>query len=322
MPLVGLFFGFQMREIPKLETFSVRFLDLLLDLLVFFVSHLDSDRVPTFHRYLQQESEKFGILLYYYFVDYSSENTTSIPNLAVPISYSRMAELSKYRQNFQRFLLAKYFFVFNYVIEETTARWIFRAADDTMINFAKLRQYIAKLNRHFDPLHDIVIRGHCITRNGISYHQGGAGVLYSRRAVELLAPLGNETLAGQTMWEDAQFGWKLGNIGINVAKNTWSAAFVGTPFRKMSTYALESGNFRRLGPCPKKESIPFLAPANEIVFMHTSAVKLFEDRYRASMTLFHAPEYVYWSSGWGIAPFLCCNNQTMQSGWGKDDNIF
>jgi hypothetical protein len=193
-------------------------------------------------------------------VDYSDENTSALPNLALPPYYRHLANLSGYRQNFQSRLLAKYFFVFNFAVKETAARWIFRGADDTMINFRALPEYLAKLDARFDPLREIVVRGHCIVRSGIPYHQGGAGMIFSRRAVELLAPLGEETLRGQTMWEDAQLGWKLGNLSIDLRRAGWSTAFVGTPFVGEDAKALDSGDFGRIGACAGQRGTGFLAP--------------------------------------------------------------
>jgi hypothetical protein len=253
------------------------------------------------------------VSLPYYFVDYSTQNTTNLPNLAVPLYYQDMA-------NIQRMLLAKYFFVFNYVVHETRARWIFRGADDTMINFKLLPLYIAKLNAHFDPLKDIVIRGHCVQRAGIPYHQGGAGMLFSRRAVERLAPLGEETLRGQTMWEDAQLGWKLGSLGINLRNE--STAFVGTPFTGVSAKALDTGDFREIAVCDRKRKYFYLAPARDILFMHEVAIAEFKDRLKHSLNLFNADKDVSWFSPNLMSPSLCRQDLNGTGGWRNEDKVF
>jgi hypothetical protein len=297
-----------------------------LDLLAFFITYPDSPRVPTYHAYVQDQLSQFNLSLTYYFVDYSFTNTTNLPNLAVPLYYKSLANLSSYLQNYQSALLAKYFFVFNYITHETNARWIFRGADDTMINFKLLPFYIAKLNAHFDPLKEIVIRGHCMQRAGIAYHQGGAGMLFSRRAIERIAPLGEETLRGQTMWEDAQLGWKLGSLGIDLRRDTWSTAFVGTPFTGVNAKALETGDFREIARCERirnrKRKYEWLAPARDILFMHEVAIAKFKDRLRHSVNLFNADEDVYWFSPNMMSPGLCREERNGTGGWRKEENLF
>jgi hypothetical protein len=277
----------------------------------FFLSHYNSSRVVPLNKYLHDGFSLSKRQFEYYFVDYSPTNTTTIPNLTVTEPYRQMARLSRFRHNFQRDLLAKYFFVFSYVSSETHARWIYRGADDSFINFNLLPGYLDHMNRNFDPESDFVIRGHCVRRSRIFYHQGGSGILYSRRAVTMLSALGEETLRGQTMWEDAQLGWKLGDIGINVSRDTCSIVYLGTPFPGLAGEVLVSGEWASLPQCNLSDgTILYSLPLSNVVFVHQAGHFTFEQRLAHAHRVFTAPRDVYLAPCTYLGPSICHGNVT------------
>jgi hypothetical protein len=294
--------------------------------LALFVSHQGSNRVPPMHDLLQTSDVKDDHHFSYFFVDYTDQNTTGIPNLAVTEQYRALERLAASQRGFQAALLAKYFFAFNYVIGETKARWIYRGADDTMVDIALLRQYINKLNRRYDPLSEVVVRGHCISVSGHQYPQGGSGVILSRRAVEKIAPMGLSVLTGMNQYEDIQFGLVLRRIGVNIETEAECRAFIGTPFTDSDRRALEAQDFSFLpkcpdNPCPSCPCTRFLAPLRQVIFTHTLNWYPFQQRLAVSRGASNAPRNVYWHHRDALYPSLCRLENRIVPGWVEDDHL-
>jgi hypothetical protein len=250
-----------------------------------------------------------------------------IPNLAVTEQYHRLAKLARNPRGFQASLLAKYFFLFNVVVSETKAHWIYRGADDSLVNLCLLRTYLQKLDRFFNPMRDVVVLGNCVF-NGHPYPQGGAGVILSRRAVEKLAPMAVASMTGMNTWEDSQFGWMLESIGIRVQTRTASVAFLGVGFDRQQFALVRSGNISNLSPCPKAtKSNPqkcpvMLARLRETIFFHTFRNVSWSERHAIMMAMTQAPNEVYWYQPTGIRPTLCRATQVSALGWMDNQTIF
>lgn len=62
--------------------------------------------------------------------------------------------------------------------------WLYRATDDSYINFENLYHYIKNLSKKFDPMNDLVIRAHANFEMKSNYYiHGGPGYLMSREYV-------------------------------------------------------------------------------------------------------------------------------------------
>jgi hypothetical protein len=294
--------------------------------LAFFVTHLNSTRVRFLRDYLNQTNSQHGWVFPHYFVDYSSENTTDIPNLAVTEQYRGLAGLARHRIGFQPDLLAKYFFLFNFVVYETNARWIYRGADDSLMNLSLLRIYLRKLDGLFDPARDLVVRGNCVFR-WHPFPQGGSGVLISRKAVMALAPLGRESIAGMMDWEDSQFGWMLERIGLTVPNQTASRAFLGVGFGGYELDIIRSRASSKLRVCPRivRSDPPkcpvIVAPVREVIFYHSSAGVPFRERLSTMQNMARAPKEIYWYQPYAEVPILCRAEGVFPRGWMSDQTI-
>ena len=71
-----------------------------------------------------------------------------------------------------------------YFLYNTSHRWYWSATDDIMVDNIAVDRMLALLEAQFDPLKDIVFKGHCFF-NWKTYLQGGSGYIFSRKAVEI-----------------------------------------------------------------------------------------------------------------------------------------
>jgi hypothetical protein len=267
-----------------------------------------------FHLYDYYQSITFPpqIDFHYCFVGLLPRNTTKPPNIAMP---DRYLDWESYPlqdgQNYPIHETAKRFFVWNYVLEHTDARWIFCGFDDIYINFDLLLPYMLALERRWNPLEDIVIRGDCIV-NGPIYLQGGAGSVFSRAAVRQLAPLGNYTVWG--IWQehdDQRLGRTIDQANIDIVY-TSSSAFWSCDWGDEKFRGLETGNYSDLdvqNPCPKISELDrngcrkYLAPINQVVFFHTKYTN-FDQRMQMTKNVWNAPPWLffYHYEGWLSQP--------------------
>jgi hypothetical protein len=205
-------------------------------------------------------------------------------------------------------MTAAMFWTFQYIVEHTIARWIFMSDDDILINFDLLPAFMSALDRKYDPIHDVVVRGDCIM-NGPVYPQGGSGVILSRRAVEQLAPLANYSIWG--FWEGCP-DQRLGHVMNKVFSGTsWytSTAFLGQPLEGLNFESARSGIFTKLPSCPDPAKFShegcqrFLAPVRQIVFYHVGTsfhneAGWLKERFAIAHNLWKAPPQVsFWPSG-------------------------
>jgi hypothetical protein len=256
-----------------------------------------------------------GLIFNYTFIGLCEKNTTDPPNLAMPDNYLNWQSHPRKDALWTFRSTAGMFWTFKYVIAETKARWIFFGDDDILINFDLLLPFMRELHRKHDPLKDVVVRGDCIN-SGLSYPQGGSGVVLSRRAVEDLAPLGNHSI--WDFWEECP-DMRLGHVMYELWSNTGrhaSTAFLGQPFGALDFDKVRNKNFTELPSCPqssgaKNESCPSWAvPAHQLVFFHTGRVMengpgMLTKRLEIAQILWKAPPDIgVWVDG-GYSRSLC-----------------
>jgi hypothetical protein len=218
----------------------------------------------------------------YKFVGVLPDNTTNPPNLALPDNLENWTQHPNYEDlRWQLRPMAGLFYAFNYTLHETDALWLFRSDDDILINFELLPRYIREMERMHDPLTEFVMRGDCI-RNGATYPQGGAGVLFSRHAIERLIPMSHYSVWSTSADDpDQRLGRVVEAMGIDPGICS-SSAFLGQPLDLPDLERVRSGNFAGLSQCPERVRTfsrcrGFVTPITQYVFFHIGAVENYTD---------------------------------------------
>jgi hypothetical protein len=236
----------------------------------------------------------------YKFVGLLPTNTTNPPNLALPDNLENWTvHPDRDRAEWKFRHMTGLFWAFNYTLYETDVMWLFRGDDDVLINFDLLPAYIREMERTHDPLTEFVIRGDCMY-HGPTYPQGGAGVLFSRHAIERLIPMSHYSIWG--FWEDCpdqRLGRVLEAMGIDAGICS-SSAFLGTCLDLRDLARLREGNFSGLSQCPEpvpdqRECRGFVAPMRQNIFFHIGPVGDYErmpveGRMALARKLWGAPE--------------------------------
>jgi hypothetical protein len=215
--------------------------------------------------------------------------------------------------------LVKYFFIFDYAAHETDFRWIVRAFDDMVPNLELLYPLMVELDKQYNPLKEVVVRGNCIV-NGPVYLQGGAGTILSRAAFEMLAGHMEETLdhyqeIQRDNYDDIIFGWLLERLDIPLV-TTQSTAFLGYEFEGSGKYAMRTGNFSVLPECPERLDQEgcrrYVAPVRNIVFHHGGTPGKrnlhFNEHLEQFKNLWSAPldvQYYIGQHSFGWIPHMC-----------------
>jgi hypothetical protein len=170
-------------------------------------------------------------------------------------------------------LAAKFFFSLRFFLLNTTARWFYRAIDDSIINFEKLGTFLQNLERKKNPLQDWVFLGNCVRNDPWAFPQGGSGVLISRAAVRVLEPLCRQFIGTMMQPEDVAFQPFLESLNVSMWSIT-SPNFCGHRFEDDDLGKMRRGAWQELKDCPPKEGRsgekcrPFLSPISDIVFYH------------------------------------------------------
>jgi hypothetical protein len=214
-------------------------------------------------------------------------------------------------------LVVKYFFCANYTVKSTTARWMARLSDDTIVNFAKLGQFIGKLEVEYDPLREFVFKGHCVDPGDFWNHsifpQGGAGFVLSRFACETALAHRTAIFRQMTLQEDLIIGRYL--IENHFSPEAMScSSFIGHSPKSDQLHLLEMGEKRYFPTCGllifKEEIVlgdgcgSFLTPLNDVVFVHAIPHPGWKSLLRLAYRYFEAPSWVMWWNGmWGIPKF-------------------
>jgi hypothetical protein len=292
----------------------------------FFLTDLNSPRVPLLIEYIERFSLPFGFR--YFVVNWTLVNLTSPPSLAPPPSaqdFVRKAMTLGHWNHSRKGaeLLAKFFFSLNFFLANTTAAWFWRGTDDVVINFQALPLFIAGLLARYDASREAVYAGNCI--HGQSgplnspFMQGGAGYLMSRCACERLVPYA-QTLMLESFFEEDQY---LGQFLVNtLGVQPWdmtSSHFIGYHFTENEMVAIISGNYSALPKCPVITASPmdkqlcrrFLRPLKQIVFFHQSCLPFSNSTLELARAVFSAPVQLNW---WvfNYMPQVCVNKSALE----------
>jgi hypothetical protein len=238
-------------------------------------------------------------------------NATSPPNIEMPPDYLGWTVYAKNVEH--KWVIretAKYYFIFNYVLGHTNARWIFRSADDIVINWQLVEGFIRVLDEKYDPLRDVVLRGDCVVNEEV-YFQGGAGVLLSRAAVKKVASMGSLAIWNVTEGhgDDYRFGVVLAELRIDIERAAMPE-FVGYPWSDTEREMILARNWEKLPACPDVAELEisgckkFVAPVRGLVFYHHSWGSIADQRAIAR-GLWSAPDWVHFYRRKRVEPILC-----------------
>jgi len=283
-------------------------------LVTFFLTVRDSPRVGRMEKYIASAHPPPWFR--YYYVNWSSANTTNPPSLVPPKKYR---DLLDYALSLNRpwdkvpkspNLFVNLFFAIDFFLANTEAAWLLRCTDDAIINFGRLPSFLRELERQCDPRREWVALGNCLVAYWrlYPYPQGGAGYLFSRFACEQLGSKAREVLETGSGDEDAIVGALLRGMGHDGQSFT-SDAFIGYNFSAEHRPLLRGGRYRELPPCPQSPAggrlgcRKFVAPLNKVAVWHEHAS--FDEAYVAlAMGVFNAPDEVMW---WMVnfAPHVC-----------------
>jgi hypothetical protein len=213
-----------------------------------------------------------GFIFKYVFIELLPRNTTVPPNIAFPDPFMNWSQSPRGGGTWQLRDSAKMFYSFHYALTVPWARWIYRGYDDVLINFDILPSYMRELDSIYNPLTDVVLRGDCVVCGPV-YPQGGAGMILSRLAVEILARMSRRAiwdLPGD--FDDQRLGYVLRDLKWNAGLAS-SSAFLGFSFGKSDWTRAEAGNFTGLSECSRPRGWEsgcrrFLLSAQQIVFFH------------------------------------------------------
>jgi hypothetical protein len=214
-----------------------------------------------------------GIDYRYFFVNYTIGNSEEPPSLAPPQKYRDYLLLP--RNNLSVIFhdqYVKFFFIMDYILENTTSRWAWRGVDDCFLNFPKLWPFLDFLETRYDPLKDFVFLGHCLNVWTNTFLQGGSGWLLSRFAAARLAPFAESAMRSMKRYDDLEVADLLPKVGYHPVNGTCSV-FSGHAFKRQLAY-LGDGNVGKLPRCPQDIAAftgrcpAVLGRARDIIFYH------------------------------------------------------
>jgi hypothetical protein len=188
-------------------------------------------------------------------------------------------------------MVAMDFFSLSYFLHERKEPWYYRGTDDTFVNLPRLPEFLAELNREFNPIREVVLRGDCIYHRGVLFLQGGAGFLCSRAAARVISNV-SRYLEMWTGYEDLTMGPFLDSVGIGT-RNCCSPAFMG--------HGPNVINVRTPAKCPVRNltrlPVPHHnEPLRNVIFFHKKDVsgKKLERALPRARLVFGAPERIRW----------------------------
>jgi hypothetical protein len=278
-------------------------------LAAFFVTHYQSLRVKRLHEYLQSGSLPSDVRFDYWFVNWTTSNDTRAHNLFPPDKWRDMIRRHPQGRHTMHDLTAKHLFSMQFFLENTTSRWFFRGTDDTFVNFRALGPFLFDLENRCIPLREFVFLANCVRWGTFMYPQGGSGYFMSRRAVEILSPLGEELQEWTKGQEDMDLGTFLRTrLKFHPASMT-TGAIIGHSFEGDNLPKIKQGSWNELPPCPLTETRsarfcrPFLAPLRDIVFYHDWPPRFLESFANAA-AVFDAPPNIGWYID-SLFPVVC-----------------
>jgi hypothetical protein len=300
--------GFRSRRLPDA---LLRSSEGRSSLTAFFLSYIESPRIPRLNAYILSHLPETTVRFSYYFVERNSTNDTAGHTLLLP------QVLRCSRCGLQRQLLVKFMFAMGYFLDHANSDWFYRGVDDTLVNFRALAPFLRDLERTANPLTDFVFRANCIPFFGNLFPQGGSGYLMSRHAVATWLPHFDDCLNMNNGFEDMDLGRFLLKWNITGLK-FGGPGFMGHTIVKPVGRNVFLGKWSTLPICPDIRTIPgeicrpFLARIRDTVFYHHWPLDI-EGSFRLSERVFNAPPFIFWYSetGW---PIVCRMNESAASG--------
>jgi hypothetical protein len=255
--------------------------------------------------YIKEHQHLSTIPFRYSFVDAGPD--LNVPNILVPKAYFQIKKYSNYVMDpgyrpAEMDRILKTVFCVDYASRSPGVRWLARICEDTLINFAKLGDFISDMNIRHNPLKELVFKGHGLY--GIlrfPYPQGGAGFLLSQFGCQIGSKLALSFVAESPLLDDRALGRFLLNNGFP-AVALGGGHFIGhgpglgtTAIRKLSRgksgiSSLESCSIRKkYGVCDR-----FICPANNVIFFHVLRLKSMQELFYCGGLFFEADPRVFW----------------------------
>jgi hypothetical protein len=298
---------FDLRFLPSTLEFEAVHYNEAYSFFAVWLSMYESPRMTSCLSYIRTAKFPTGFQFRYIIVNYTRKNE-SYRNFWFPPSEYRALILAnpRARHHCDSDLAAKFFFGLRFFLLNSNIAWFWRGTDDSIINFAKLPKFVRYLNHLYDPYTQPIILGNCIHSMRVNFSgfegflQGGSGWVISRRAAELIEPLGREWVPSVHTADDIMFNKLLQKLNISLF-NATSEFFLGHDIRNWPGVT----KTQLLVSCEKVMNLSsricrrFTAPLQDIVFWHEQggALDSIDKTLKNSRVAFNAHRKVhFWMS--------------------------
>jgi hypothetical protein len=277
-----------------------------------FLTNLNSSRIPDLLQYLSESTIPSEMDFEYWVVNYTRTNITSLHSVYPPDEFRSIFRLNRRPKRLRKDLdlSSKFFFGLRFFLENSSALWLYRATDDTIVNFGNLLPFMRYLNRQWNPLQQAVVIGSCIDTKRFSYLQGGSGLMISRFAAAKLVDQRDSFLAKLSKPEDVSLTKLLAALNVSLKEAT-SEFFIGHDILTKHRGLIWNRALHLLPQCPAIHSIwkrkcrPFVAPVGDLVFWHQEGYnRTLGPTIGFARMVFALPRNILWWSKKG-RPNLC-----------------
>lgn len=185
------------------------------------------------------------------FIFVSNQNITNFrvynPSQNI-MKYYRLREYDFWAVNDDK--ISKRFGCFEYCLLNLECRWVLSTCDDVYIELSNLESFIDELESKYRPLHESVIKAHCLANCGeVNYLQGGSGYIFSRYAAQLLYIARSQWLFSDTISDYLTPYW-IKYLKIEFAE-TSNSRFVGHHFNEEELEIVRTHKYHLLSKCPQ-----------------------------------------------------------------------
>lgn len=284
-----------------------------------FMTQQNSTRIPELWRYLEESPKPHDLIFSYWFINWTTYNSTAQHSLYPPDFYRSMILGHRRRRRFRKDLdlSAKFYFLLRLFIENSTANWLFRAVDDSIINFDNLVPFMRWVEARYDPLTQDVALGNCIDLKRYSYIQGGSGVIFSRSLAKKIVSRMDVFIEKLNKYEDVFLSRFLETLNVSITAST-SEFFIGHDIYSEHTEMMWNNTLDLLPPCPKLSMIwrrkcrAFVSPVQDLVFWHREGGNTsLEQTIRHAKRAMSLPRRINWWLREG-RPHLCINDKEQE----------
>jgi hypothetical protein len=273
-------------------------------LLSFFLTDIQSIRIPLLDLYLSRAAFPASFHFEYLFVNYTRTNSSEQHSITPPPYYRSLMNVSAPPQSAD--LSAKLLFAFRFFLQNCTLPWMFRGTDDTIINFPLLPGYIRRLEHDHNPNTEFVFRASCVSFNDTVFPQGGSGFLLSRHAVAKIEPAFPEFVTGLDGPEDLRFGAFLDNLGVSQScydNGAFAGQFVAGDFIE----AIKARDFTQFPVCriQNRSCFPVATPLRQLVVFHERSRAWWNALTYAKVLFAADPKFGWWMPWNSYVPQVC-----------------